>query len=78
MTQRESTWTRAWHDANTVRRSLAWWIAAVRSGATLAVATYYIAPGHSSLLFAFAGVVFGFFASYVLALIWNLPRASVR
>ncbi len=78
MTQRESTWIRAWHDTRNTRISAAWWLATVLSGAAAAVGAYYIAPGHSSLLFAFAGVVFGFFASYVLALIWNLPRASVR
>lgn len=39
---------------------------------------YYLAPGNTSRLFAFTGVVTGFFAPYVLALVWNLPRASVR
>lgn len=78
MTNRESTWTRAWRDTNGVRRSVAWWLAAVACGATLAIAGYYIAPGDSSLLVAFAGVVTGFFAPYVVALAWNLPRASVR
>lgn len=78
MTQRESTLTRAWHDTDNVRRSLVWWLAAVACGAALAVAGYYIAPGDSSLVVAFAGVVTGFFAPYVLALVWNVPGASVR
>ena len=71
----ESALSRSWRDTDTVRRSLAWWIAAVITGAALAVAAYYIAPGGWSLLFAFAGVVIGFFAPYALALFWNLLGA---
>lgn len=71
MTRRESTLTRAWRDTEGTRGSLAWWIAAVTAGATLAVAAYYIAPGGSSL-FAVAGLVIGFFAPYALALAWGL------
>jgi hypothetical protein len=78
MTQRESTLARAWGDTEGTRGSVSWWIAGVITGATLAVAAYYVAPGDSSLLFAFAGVVCGFFAPYAVALAWNLPRASVR
>jgi hypothetical protein len=78
MTQRESTLARAWGDTEGTRGSLAWWIAAVLSGATLAVAAYYIAPGNSSLFFAVAGVVIGFFAPYVLALVWGLLGAYGR
>ncbi len=78
MTRRESTLTRAWRDTDTVRRSLAWWLLAVASSATLAVVAYYISPDGSSLSFAFAGIVIGFFAPYVLALVWSLPSANVR
>ncbi|MDP9180663.1 MAG: hypothetical protein M3O21_02955 [Chloroflexota bacterium] len=42
------------------------------TGAALAVAGYYIAPGDSSLFFAFGGLVIGFFAPYALALVWRL------
>ncbi len=78
MTFHESALSRSWRDTQGARGSLAWWIAAVIAGATLAVAAYYIAPGDTSLFFALAGVVIGFFAPYALALVWNLPRASVR
>jgi hypothetical protein len=72
----ESALSRSWRDTEGTRGSLGWWIAAVITGAALAVAAYYIAPGDSSLFFAFAGVVIGFFAPYALALAWNLPRAK--
>jgi hypothetical protein len=72
----ESALNRSWRDNKGTRGSLAWWIAAVITGATVAVAAYYIAPGDSSLFFAFAGVVIGFFAPYALALVENLPRAK--
>jgi hypothetical protein len=78
MTRRESTLTRAWRDTDTVRRSLAWWLLAVASSATLAVVAYYISPAGSSLSFAFAGIVIGFFAPSAIALVSNLPRAYVR
>ena len=68
----ESALSRSWRDTEGTRGSLAWWIAAVITGAALAVAAYYVAPGDSSLLFAFAGVVIGFFAPYALALVWSL------
>ena len=72
----ESALSRSWRGTERTRGSLAWWIAAVIMGATLAVAGYYIAPGGSSLFFAVAGVMIGFFAPYALALVWNLSRAS--
>ena len=78
MMQRESLLPRAWRDTANVRKSTAWWIAAILSGATLAVAGYYIAPGGASLLFAIGGVVLGFFGPYLLALAWHVPGASVR
>jgi hypothetical protein len=68
----ESALSRSWRDTERTRGSIAWWIAAVITGATLAVAGYYAAPGDSSLFFTFAGVVIGFFAPYALALAWNL------
>jgi ABC-type Co2+ transport system permease subunit len=78
MTRRESTLTRAWRDTDTVRRSLAWWLLAVASSATLAVVAYYISPDGSSLSFAFAGIVIGFFAPYAVALVRNLLGARGR
>lgn len=78
MTQRESTLTRAWRDTDKIRRSAAWWLAAVVTGAALAVAGYYAAPGDTSLPVAFAGVVAGFFLPYALAIVWALPRASLQ
>lgn len=77
MTQHEALLPRVWRDTANVRKSTAWWIAAVLSGATLAVAAYYVAPG-ASVLFAIGGLVLGFFAPYVLALAWHGPGASVR
>jgi hypothetical protein len=74
----ESPLAQPWRRTEGTRGSLAWWIAAVITGATLAVAAYYIAPGGLSLFFAFAGVVIGFFAPYALALVWNLPSAWGR
>ncbi len=74
MAYHESTLSRSWRETQGTRGSLGWWIAAVITGATLAVAAYYVAPSDSSLLFAFAGVVVGFFAPYALVLVWNLPR----
>ncbi len=71
----ESALSRSWRDTEGTRGSLAWWIAAVITGAMLAVAGYYVAPGGASLFFAFAGVVVGFFAPYALALVWNLLGA---
>ena len=71
----ESALSRSWRDTQGTRGSLAWWIAAVITGAMLAVAGYYAAPGDSSLFFAFAGVVIGFFAPYAVALVWNLLGA---
>ncbi len=47
-------------------------------GATLAVAAYFAAPGGASLLFAFAGVVVGFFAPSALALAWRVLGAYGR
>jgi cation transporter-like permease len=74
----ESALSRSWRDTEGTRGSLVWWIGAVITGATLAVAGYYVAPGGSLVLFAVAGVVIGFFAPYVLAVAWGLARASVR
>jgi hypothetical protein len=74
----ESALSRSWRDTQGTRGSLAWWIAAVIMGATLAVAAYYVAPGESSLLFAFAGVVIGFFAPYAFALAWRALGAYGR
>jgi hypothetical protein len=74
----ESALSRSWRDTQGTRDSLAWWIAAVITGATLAVAAYYIAPGDSSLFFAFGGIIIGFFASYSIALVWNLLGAYWR
>jgi hypothetical protein len=78
MTQRESTLTRAWRETDTVRRSLVWWLLAVASSATLAVAGYFAALGGAPLLFALAGVVIGFFTPYALALVWNVLGAYGR
>jgi hypothetical protein len=78
MAFRASALSRSWRNTHRTRGSLAWWIAAVIMGATLAVAACYIAPGDSSLFFAFAGVVIGFFAPYALALVWNLLGAYGR
>jgi hypothetical protein len=75
MTLHESALSRSWRDTAGTRGSVAWWIAAVITGATLAVAAYYVAPGDSSVFLAFAGVVIGFFSPYALALFWNLPHA---
>lgn len=74
----ESALSRSWRDTDAVRRSLAWWLLAVAGGAALAVAAYYVAPGGASLIFAFGGVVVGFFAPYVLALAWNVLGAYGR
>ena len=71
----ESALRSSWRDTDAVRRSLAWWLLAVASGAALAVGAYYIAPGGASVLFAFAGVVIGFLAPYVVTLIWSLLGA---
>lgn len=71
----ESALSRSWRDTDAVRRSLAWWLLAVASGATFAVGAYYVAPGDSSLFFAIAGVVVGFFAPYVVTLAWNVLGA---
>jgi hypothetical protein len=68
----ESALSRSWRGTQGTRGSPSWWIAAVLLGATLAVAAYFAAPGGASLLFAFAGVVVGFFAPYALALAWGL------
>ena len=68
----------AWDNTEGVRRSVAWWVAAVLSGAGLGLAAYYVVPSDQSWLWACAGVLAGFFAPYVLAIAWNLPRAAVR
>ncbi len=68
----ESALNRSWRDTGGTRGSRAWWIAAVITGAALAVAGYFIAPDGASVLFTFGGVVIGFFAPYVLAVVWNL------
>jgi hypothetical protein len=74
----ESALSRSWRDTERTRGSRAWWIVAVITGAALAVAAYYVAPGDSSLFFSFAGVVVGFFAPYVLALVWRFLGAYGR
>jgi hypothetical protein len=61
-----------------MRGSLVWWVAAVIAGATLAVAGYFVAPSGASVVFAGLGVIAGYFAPYVLAVVWNLPSAKVR
>ena len=73
MTNREPLLPRAWRDTEDTRRSVAWWTAAVLSGAALGVGGYYIAPDGNHLLWAFLGVVTGFFAPYALAVIWGMP-----
>ncbi len=75
MASHESAVSRSWRDAERTRGSRAWWIAAVITGAALAVAGYFIAPSGAAILFAFAGVVIGFFAPYALALVWQLLGA---
>jgi hypothetical protein len=74
----ESPLAQSWRRTEGTRGSVAWWIAAVIAGATLGVAGYFVAPGGSSLFFAFAGVVIGFFAPYALAVAWGLLGASAR
>jgi hypothetical protein len=78
MTNRERWLPRAWRDTESTRRSIAWWTAAVLSGAALGVGGYYIAPDDNGLLWAFLGVVTGFFAPYALAVLWGMPLAALR
>jgi hypothetical protein len=75
MALHESALGRSWRDTEGTRGSLAWWVVAVITSAALAVAAYYVAPGGASLLFAFGGVVIGFFAPYALAVVWGLLGA---
>lgn len=68
----------AWDNTEGIRRSVAWWVAAVLSGASLGVGAYYAVPSDSSWLWAFAGVVAGFFAPYVLPVLLGMPLAALR
>lgn len=78
MSNREPLLPIAWDNTRGIRRSVAWWLVAVVSGAGLGVAAYYAVPSDSSWLWAFAGVFAGFFAPYVLAVLFGMPLAALR
>lgn len=77
MSKREPLLPIAWERSDGTRKSVAWWVAAVLSGASFGVAGYYAVPSDSSWLVAFGGVVIGFFAPYVLAVAWHMTPMSV-
>ena len=68
----ESALSRSWRETEETRHSIAWWVAAVITGATLGVAGYFVTPDRASVVFAGLGVIVGFFAPYGLAVAWKL------
>jgi hypothetical protein len=78
MTEHEPLFPRAWRETETLRGSRVLWLAAVFSGAALAVALYFVAPGDGGIAFAIVGLLAGFFGAYALAVIGSVPATALR
>jgi hypothetical protein len=76
MSNREPLLPIAWERSEAVRKSVVLWAAAVACGAAFGVGAYYAISSDSSWMVALAGVLVGFFAPYVLMLIWFMTPMS--
>ena len=77
MSYREPLLPIAWERSEAIRKSVALWAVAVVSGAVCGVTAYFAISSDSSWLVAFGGVVFGFFAPYLLTLAWYMTPMGI-